>query len=169
MFPQIQEGMVVYVCFFHGATEDIPHEVGKTCFYSESHSYIYSYESFLCLHFVSSPVIPSTADQIMTTKLFRKATGRSVSVLDLPGSVLFIPQDSLLGEPTAKRRVQYKGGCEPWRGAQLFSNLASTCRELMAASVKCVKSGVKVEQGVYGQKQEVVLSSAEPLTLLLEF
>ncbi|KAG7219870.1 hypothetical protein INR49_018803 [Caranx melampygus] len=135
-WAEIQEGMVVYVCFFHGAAEDVTTEV---------------------------------ADRLMTTKLFRRATGRSVSVLDLPGSVLFIPQDSLLGEPAAKRRVQYKGGCEPWQGAQLLSNLASACRELMAASVKCVKSGVKVEQGVYGQKQEVVLNSAEPLTLLLEF
>lgn len=28
--PQIHEGMVVYVCFFHGATEDIVYEMGKT-------------------------------------------------------------------------------------------------------------------------------------------
>ncbi|XP_071354948.1 uncharacterized protein [Trachinotus anak] len=135
-WAEIQEGMVVYVGFFQGATEDVTHEM---------------------------------ASSLMTTKLFRRATGCSVSVLDLPGSVLFIPQDSLLGEPVPKRRVQYKGGCEPWWGAQLFSNLVFTCRELMADSVKCTKAGVKVEQGVYGQRQEMVLSSMEPLTLLLEF
>uniref|UniRef100_A0A8D0ADX2 D-aminoacyl-tRNA deacylase n=1 Tax=Sander lucioperca TaxID=283035 RepID=A0A8D0ADX2_SANLU len=121
---EIQEGMVVYVCFFHGATEDVTHEMD---------------------------------------------TGRSVSVLNLPGSVLFIPQDSLLGEPGPKRRIQYRGGCEPWWGAQLLSNLVSACRELMSASEKCSKAGVKVEQGVYGQKQDMVLNSVEPLTLLLEF
>lgn len=32
--PQIQEGMVVYVCFFHGATEDVTHQMGNTSFYS---------------------------------------------------------------------------------------------------------------------------------------
>lgn len=111
----------------------------------------------------------STASSLMTTKLFRKDTGHSVSVLDLPGSVLFIPQDSLIGEPVTKRRVQYKGGCEQWWGAQLFSNLVSACREFMSGSVKCTKAGMKVEQGVYRQKQEIVLNSLEPLTLLLEF
>lgn len=30
--PQIQEGMVVYVCCFHGATEDVAHEMGSMCF-----------------------------------------------------------------------------------------------------------------------------------------
>ncbi|KAA8582395.1 hypothetical protein FQN60_009135 [Etheostoma spectabile] len=133
----IQEGMVVYVCFFHGATEDVADEM---------------------------------ANSLMTTQFFRnKDTGRSVSVLNLPGSVLFIPQDSLLGEPGPKRRMRYRGGCEPWRGAQLFSNLVSACRELMSASEKCSKAGVKVEQGVYGQKQDMVLNCVEPLTLLLEF
>ncbi|XP_045918525.1 uncharacterized protein LOC123978922 [Micropterus dolomieu] len=135
-WAEIQEGLVVYVCFFHGATEDVTYEMARS---------------------------------LMTTKLFRKDTGHTVSVLDLPGSVLFIPQDSLLGEPLPKRRVQYKGGCELWWGAQLFSNLVSVCRELMSGSVKCTKAGVKVEQGVYGQKQEIVLNSPEPLTLLLEF
>ncbi|XP_032356516.1 uncharacterized protein LOC116670205 [Etheostoma spectabile] len=134
---EIQEGMVVYVCFFHGATEDVADEM---------------------------------ANSLMTTQFFRnKDTGRSVSVLNLPGSVLFIPQDSLLGEPGPKRRMRYRGGCEPWRGAQLFSNLVSACRELMSASEKCSKAGVKVEQGVYGQKQDMVLNCVEPLTLLLEF
>lgn len=105
----------------------------------------------------------------MTTKLFRKETGRLVSVLDLPGSILLIPQESLVGQPLTKRKIQYKGGCEQWWGAQLFSNLVSGCRELMSASEACTKAGKKVEQGVYGPKQEIVLNSLEPLTLLLEF
>ncbi|XP_030247786.1 uncharacterized protein LOC115566180 [Sparus aurata] len=135
-WAEIQEGIVVYVCFFHGATEDATYEM---------------------------------ANSLMTTRFFRKDTGHCVSVLDLPGSVLLIPQDSLIGEPVPKRKIQYKGGCELWWGAQLFSNLVTACRELMADSAKCTKAGVKVEHGVYGQKQEVALSSVEPLTLLLEF
>ncbi|KAM6968744.1 uncharacterized protein LKV04_017600 isoform 1-T2 [Tautogolabrus adspersus] len=136
-WAEIQDGMVVYVSFFQGATEDVTHEMART---------------------------------LMTTKLFRKDTRHLVSILDLPGNVLFVPQDSLVGEPvSAKRRMQYKGGCEPWWGAQLFSNLMSACRELMLGSVKCTKAGVKLEQGVYGQKQEILLNSLEPLTVLLEF
>uniref|UniRef100_A0AAQ4QT80 THAP domain-containing protein 1 n=3 Tax=Gasterosteus aculeatus TaxID=69293 RepID=A0AAQ4QT80_GASAC len=135
-WAEIQEGMVVYVCFLHGATEDVAHQM---------------------------------AGSLMTTRLFRKDSGHSVSVLDLPGSVLLVPQDSLLGEPLPRRRVQYRGGCELWRGAQLFSSLVAACRDLMDGSAKCAKAGVAVEQGVYGQRQEMVLSAAEPMTLLLEF
>nr|XP_020467246.1 uncharacterized protein LOC109966627 [Monopterus albus] len=135
-WAEIQDGMVVYVCFFHGATEDMTYEM---------------------------------ANRLMTTKLFRKESRHTVSLLDLPGSLLFIPQESLVGEPVPKRRMQYKGGCELWWGAQLFSTLVSTCRDLMSDSEKCTKAGVKVEQGVYGQKQEIVLNSLEPLTVLLEF
>ncbi|KAG7511364.1 hypothetical protein JOB18_047920 [Solea senegalensis] len=135
-WAEIQEGMVVYVCFFHGATEDVVQEMAFT---------------------------------LMSTKLFRKHLRHMVSVLDLPGSVLFVPQDSLLGEPAPNRRMQYRGGCERWWGAQLFSTLVLTCRELMQNSGKSMKAGATVEHGVYGQKQEIALNSAEPLTHLLEF
>uniref|UniRef100_A0A3Q0T114 D-aminoacyl-tRNA deacylase n=1 Tax=Amphilophus citrinellus TaxID=61819 RepID=A0A3Q0T114_AMPCI len=109
------------------------------------------------------------ANKLMTTRLFRKNAGHSVSLLDLPGSILFVPQDSLLGKTAPNRRMQYIGGCELWWGAQLFSNLVSVCRELMSGSAKCTSAGVKVEHGLYGQKQEISLTSVEPLTVLLEF
>uniref|UniRef100_A0A3Q1IXM7 D-aminoacyl-tRNA deacylase n=1 Tax=Anabas testudineus TaxID=64144 RepID=A0A3Q1IXM7_ANATE len=126
-WAEIQEGMVVYVCFFDGATEGVTYEMGKI---------------LLCrLHCVKS----------------------------YGTVVLFVPQDSLVGEPAPKEKMQYKDMCEPWWGAQLFSSLVSTCMDLMSDSVKCKKAGVKVEQGVYGQKQEIVLNSVEPLTVLLEF
>ncbi|KAF3845522.1 hypothetical protein F7725_008685 [Dissostichus mawsoni] len=114
--------------------------------------------------FISScSVISSKARSLMTTTFFRKDSGHSVSVLDVPGSVLFINQESLLGEGLPKRRMENR------RGGQLFSTLISKCREKMAASEKCRKAGVKVEHGEYGKKQEVSLKSAEPMTLLMEF
>ncbi|KAI4787129.1 hypothetical protein KUCAC02_036667, partial [Chaenocephalus aceratus] len=129
-WAEIQKGLVVYVCFFHGATEDVTREMARS---------------------------------LMTTTFFRKDSGHSVSVLDFPGSVLFIHQDSLLGEGLPKRRRESRAG------GQLFSTLISKCREKMAASEKCRKAGVKVEHGEYGKKQEVSLKSAEPMTLLMEF
>ncbi|XP_039898390.1 uncharacterized protein LOC120740245 isoform X2 [Simochromis diagramma] len=135
-WAEIQQGLVVYVCFFHGATEDVTNEMANT---------------------------------LMTTRLFRKHSGHCVSLLDLPGSILFVPQDSLLGKPAPNRRMQYKGGCELWWGAQLFSSLVSACRELMTGSAKCTNAGVKVEHGLYGRKQEIALNSVEPQSVLLEF
>lgn len=92
-----------------------------------------------------------------------------VSVLDLPGSVLLVPQDSLMMQPLPNRRMAYRGGCEVWLGAQLFSRLVSACRELLAGSTKSAQAGTTVECGVYGQKQEIVLNSPDPLSLLLDF
>ncbi|KAM9356110.1 uncharacterized protein KZ484_014114 isoform 2-T2 [Pholidichthys leucotaenia] len=135
-WAEIKEGLVVYVCFFQGAADEVTRQMANT---------------------------------LMTTKFFKKEMGHFLSVLDFPGSVLFVPQDSLLGEPAANKKVQYKGGCEAWRGAQLFSKLVSASKELMSGSAKCSKADVTVKQGVYGQKQEIMLSTMEPLTLLLEF
>ncbi|XP_047467093.1 uncharacterized protein LOC125023689 isoform X2 [Mugil cephalus] len=159
-WAQIQEGMVVFVCFFHGASEDVTCEMGES---SDRPS------SSVFERFNGLPLVSSSARTLMTTKFFRRDTGHAVSLLELPGSVLFIHQDSLLGEPLAHRSRRYRGGCEPWWGVQLFSSLASACRELMLASAKCRKAGVRVEQGVYGRKQEMVLKSSEPLTQLLHF
>uniref|UniRef100_A0A673BFG6 D-aminoacyl-tRNA deacylase n=2 Tax=Sphaeramia orbicularis TaxID=375764 RepID=A0A673BFG6_9TELE len=135
-WAKIEEGMVVFVCFFNGATEDVTNEMANT---------------------------------LMTTKFFRQGTASPVSVLDLPGSVLLVPQESLQAEPGPRRRMRYEGGCEPWWAAQLFTGLVSACRDLMKASQKCTRAGVKVEEGVYGQRQEMVLNSVDPLTHLLEF
>lgn len=33
---QIQTGMVAYVCFFDGATEDVAYEMGKLSLYSDA-------------------------------------------------------------------------------------------------------------------------------------
>ncbi|XP_038130088.1 uncharacterized protein LOC119775971 [Cyprinodon tularosa] len=132
---EIDQGLVVYVCFFHGATEEVTLEM---------------------------------ANNFLKAKVFRKDR-HTVSVLDLPGNVLLVPQDSLVGESLANRRMHYKEGCEPWRGAQLFSNLVDACRRLMSDSIKCSNEGMKVEHGVYGQKQELIFESLEPQSLLLEF
>uniref|UniRef100_A0A1A8CF61 THAP domain-containing protein 1 n=1 Tax=Nothobranchius kadleci TaxID=1051664 RepID=A0A1A8CF61_NOTKA len=134
-WAEIQQGMVVYVCFLQGVTVEVIYEI---------------------------------ASKLMSTKLFRRER-HTVSVLDLPGSVLLVPQDSLVGEPLPNKRMQYKGGCELWLGAQLFSNLVSACRQLMSTSTKCSRACTKVEYGVYGQKQEIVLTSLEPMSLLLDF
>uniref|UniRef100_A0A3Q2TCH1 D-aminoacyl-tRNA deacylase n=1 Tax=Fundulus heteroclitus TaxID=8078 RepID=A0A3Q2TCH1_FUNHE len=110
-----------------------------------------------------------TTSAVVTCKWMGETSEHTVSVLDLPGSVLLVPQDSLVGQPLVNRRMQYKDRCEPWLGAQLFSNLVRACRQLMSDSAKCSKDGMKVEHGVYGQKQELILKSLEPQSLLLEF
>ncbi|XP_062325879.1 uncharacterized protein LOC134026882 [Osmerus eperlanus] len=132
---QIQDGMVVYVCFFKGATEEI---------------------------------IPKMVETLLETKLFRKSNGQMVSVLKLPGSVLLIPQDTLTGNSIFMNRVMYPDVAQPRRGAQLYSQLVTGCEKAMNDKLS-TDSEVGVKHGTYGNKQEILINSQEPATLLLEF
>lgn len=135
-WSEIAEGIVVYVCFFEGATEDVTQKI---------------------------------ADSVTSTRFFRQDR-RLMSVLDLPGSVLLLPQESLGAEPGPRRAMtQSRGASEAWWGAQLFSALVSRCRDLMSRSEKCLRARTAVEHGVYGQRQEIELSSLEPMSHVLEF
>uniref|UniRef100_A0A8C6TMQ2 D-aminoacyl-tRNA deacylase n=1 Tax=Neogobius melanostomus TaxID=47308 RepID=A0A8C6TMQ2_9GOBI len=136
----IGAGLVVYVCFFEGATED-------TALISLSPS----------------------ADAVMNTQFFHGCLSRGrrpVSVLELPGGVLLLPQESLGWERGPNRSMRSRGVSEARRGSQLFSSLASRCRETLLQSGA---TGGAVEQGVYGQRQEVEMSSSEPMSHVLEF
>uniref|UniRef100_A0A8C6SIC7 D-aminoacyl-tRNA deacylase n=1 Tax=Neogobius melanostomus TaxID=47308 RepID=A0A8C6SIC7_9GOBI len=119
-YAEIGEGLVVFVCFFDGATEDTAHRI---------------------------------ANAVMNTQFFHGCLSRSrrpTSVLELPGGVLLLPLQS-----------QVSGQAR--RGSQLFSSLASHCREMLS---KSRATGGAVEQGVYGQRQQVKI---EPMSHVLEF
>uniref|UniRef100_A0A8C6TQM3 D-aminoacyl-tRNA deacylase n=1 Tax=Neogobius melanostomus TaxID=47308 RepID=A0A8C6TQM3_9GOBI len=123
-YAEVRAGLVVYVCFFEGATED-------TFFHG-------------CL----------------------SRGRRPVSVLELPGEILLLPQESLGWERGPNRSMRSRGVSEARRGSQLYSSLASRCRETLLQSGA---TGGAVEQGVYGQRQEVEMSSSEPMSHVLEF
>ncbi|KAK7903943.1 hypothetical protein WMY93_016550 [Mugilogobius chulae] len=133
-YAQIREGLVVYVCFFEGATDETTQRI---------------------------------ADSVMNTRFFRASFRRQLlSVLDLPGSVLLVPQESLGYEPGPRRSMQNRGVSEAWLGKRLFSSLVQHCSELLRA--KGTEGGV-VEQGLYGQRQELEIASTDPTSHVLEF
>uniref|UniRef100_A0A1A7XXA4 THAP domain-containing protein 1 n=1 Tax=Iconisemion striatum TaxID=60296 RepID=A0A1A7XXA4_9TELE len=162
---QLQARIVIQQCS-HAKVKVRPALDGAEPEWAEIQQGMVAYVCFL--QGATVEVIYEIASKLMSTKFFRRER-HIVSVLDLPGSVLLVPQDSLVGEPLPNRKMQYKGGCELWLGAQLFSNLASACRQLMSTSTKCSRAGTKVEHGIYGQKQELVLNSLDPMSLLLDF
>ncbi|KAK9409640.1 putative D-tyrosyl-tRNATyr deacylase 2 [Crotalus adamanteus] len=75
---EIQRGLIIYVCFFKGAGEDI---------------------------------IPKMVNTILNVKLSECEDGKYVSVLDLPGNILVIPQGTLGGKLKG-RRMQYHANIE---------------------------------------------------------
>ncbi|XP_028832248.1 D-aminoacyl-tRNA deacylase 2 [Denticeps clupeoides] len=132
---EINRGMVIYLCFFKGANEDI---------------------------------IPKMVSALMNIKLCENESGKYVSVLDLPGSVLVIPQATLGGKAKGKG-MQYHGNVGKAEGRQLYSQFVSQCDKELASTAKSSEAGVVVRHGTYGNRQVLKLDTNGPYTHLMEF
>lgn len=132
---QIQRGLVIYICFFKGADEDL---------------------------------VPKIVNVLLNAKLSEDENGEYVSVLDLPGNVLIIPQ-ATLGGKLKGRKMQYHTNIEKEKGMELYSQFVSLCEKELAANPKCMEAGVLVKHGTYGNRQVLKLDTNGPYTHLVEF
>ncbi|XP_060790016.1 uncharacterized protein LOC132894343 isoform X4 [Neoarius graeffei] len=132
---EIHNGIVIYVCFYKGATEKI---------------------------------IPKMVNTLLNATFFPVNTGRHVSIMELPGSVMIIPQDTMTGVVKGSK-VQHHDAIEGWKGFYLYEKFVTQCETEVAASAKCTEAGVVVRHGVYGNMQTLYLNSSAPLTHVLEF
>ncbi|NXE45134.1 DTD2 deacylase, partial [Casuarius casuarius] len=132
---EIQRGLVIYICFFKGADEDL---------------------------------VPKIVNMLLNVQLSESESGKYVSVLDLPGNVLIIPQATLGGKLKGKR-MQYHTNIEKEKGLELYSQFVTLCEKEMAANAKCVEAGVFVKHGTYGNRQVLKLDTNGPFTHLIEF
>ncbi|XP_026520305.1 D-aminoacyl-tRNA deacylase 2 [Notechis scutatus] len=132
---EIQRGLIIYVCFFKGASEDI---------------------------------IPKMVNTILNVKLSECEDGKYVSILDLPGSILVIPQ-ATLGGKLKGRRMQYHTNIEKEIGLELYSQFVIHCEKQLAANVKCAEAGVVLKHGTYGNRQVLRVDTNGPYTHQIEF
>ncbi|NWR57040.1 DTD2 deacylase, partial [Bucorvus abyssinicus] len=132
---QIQRGLVIYICFFKGADEDL---------------------------------VPKIVNTLLNVKLSENECGEHVSILNLPGDVLIIPQ-ATLGGKLKGRKMQYHANIEKEIGLELYSQFVSLCEKELAANVRCVEAGVLVKHGTYGNRQVLKLDTNGPYTHLIEF
>ncbi|NXR40591.1 DTD2 deacylase, partial [Zosterops hypoxanthus] len=132
---EIQRGLVIYICFFKGADEDL---------------------------------VPKIVDTLLNVKLSENENGEFVSVLDLPGDVLIIPQATLGGKPKG-RRMQYHANIDKEKGFELYSQFVTLCEKELAANAKCMEASVLVKHGTYGNRQVLKLDTNGPYTHLMEF
>nr|XP_020644066.1 probable D-tyrosyl-tRNA(Tyr) deacylase 2 isoform X1 [Pogona vitticeps] len=132
---EIQRGLIIYVCFFKGASEEI---------------------------------IPKMVNTLMNVKLSENEDGKYVSVLDLPGSLLIIPQ-ATLGGKLKGRSMQYHANIEKDIGLELYSQFVLHCERELAANAKCFEAGAVVRQGTYGNRQVLKVDTNGPFTHMIEF
>ncbi|KAM9787355.1 LOW QUALITY PROTEIN: D-aminoacyl-tRNA deacylase 2 [Syngnathus typhle] len=121
-------GMVVYVCFFKGATEDI----------------------------LPKMVTP------LYVRVCESPSGKMVSLAELPGSLLLVPQAPLGGKAKG-RTVQYHDNIAKEDGLRLYSCLEALFRQEVTAP------GLSAQHGTYGNRQILHIQADGPHAHLLEF
>lgn len=131
---EVNRGMVIYICFFKGATEDL---------------------------------IPKMVNTLLNVKLCETESGKFTSVLQLPGSVLIVPQATLGGKPKG-RGMQYHGNIGKDEGLKLYETFVSLCQSELSS---CKNSDIltEVKHGTYGNRQVLKLDTNGPYTHLMEF
>ncbi|XP_039770023.1 D-aminoacyl-tRNA deacylase 2 isoform X2 [Ornithorhynchus anatinus] len=132
---QINKGVVIYVCFFKGANEEL---------------------------------LPKMVSTLLNVKLSESENGQHVSVLDLPGDILIIPQ-ATLGGKVKGRGVQYHCNSGKEEGLGLYSQFVELCEKELTSNSKCAEAGVTVKHGTYGNRQVLKLDTNGPYTHLIEF
>ncbi|XP_078515518.1 D-aminoacyl-tRNA deacylase 2 [Lissotriton helveticus] len=134
-FVEIHKGMVIYVCFFKGAQEEI---------------------------------IPKMVTTLLNVKLCEAEEGKHVSVLDLPGDVLIIPQ-ATLGGKVKGRGVQYHANVSKDQGLDLYMQLVTQCQQQLSGCPTWAEAGGVLHHGTYGNRQVLQLDTNGPYTHLVEF
>ncbi|KAM6463836.1 D-aminoacyl-tRNA deacylase 2 [Liasis olivaceus] len=116
----------------------------------------------------SEDIIPQMVNTLLNVKLSENEGGKYVSVLDLPGSILVIPQ-ATLGGKLKGRSMQYHANIEKEIGLELYSKFVIQCERQLAANAKCAEAGVVLKHGTYGNRQVLKVDTNGPFTHLIEF
>jgi len=105
---------------------------------------------------------------VLEARLSDQEGGKLVSILDLPGDVLIIPQATLGGSLKGKV-MQYHGNVQKDDGLRLYTAFVEKCTQLVDnANAKTGKDCV-VKYGTYGNRQVFSTETNGPYSHFLEF
>ncbi|XP_066279257.1 D-aminoacyl-tRNA deacylase 2-like [Branchiostoma lanceolatum] len=94
--------------------------------------------------------------------------GKLVSVLDLPGDVLIVPQ-ATLGGKTKGKAMQYHSNIAKTEGQELYTKFCTMCAETFETSTKTKEANKTVKHGTYGNRQVLTVVTNGPYTHVLDF
>ena len=100
------------------------------------------------------------AEKICNLRVFEDENGKmNLSLLDIEGELLIVPNFTLYGDARKGRRPGYSSGAAPEIASELFDKL---CAKAEALGIK------KVQHGIFQTDMKVALVNDGPVTLLLD-
>ena len=113
-------------------------------------------------------LLPKMVNTLLNAKLSETENGKHVSILDLLGNILIIPQ-ATLGGRVKGRSMQHRCNSGKEEGLELDSQFVNQCKKELAANSKCAEAEVAAEHSTYGNRQVLKLDTNGPYTHLIEF
>lgn len=99
------------------------------------------------------------ADKLANLRIFEDQAGKmNLSVADIGGSILAVPQFTLYGDARKGRRPNFTEAAPPELGAELFNLVKEQIRA----------RGIRVETGEFGAHMVVRIINDGPCTILLD-
>ncbi len=104
-------------------------------------------------------VVPKLAEKLVNLRIFEDPDGKmNLSVRDVGGGVLLVPNFTLAGDARKGRRPSFDNAMEPGKAEIYF--------EALVRSVEA--TGVFTGAGIFGAHMEVGLVNDGPVTIILE-
>jgi D-tyrosyl-tRNA(Tyr) deacylase len=98
------------------------------------------------------------AERVLTYRVFSDAAGKmNLSVLDVGGAVLLVPQFTLVADTASGKRPSFSSGADPALGERLFAAFVGECEQ------RCPRVAV----GRFGAAMHVSLVNDGPVTFWL--
>jgi D-aminoacyl-tRNA deacylase len=103
----------------------------------------------------------SQLQKLVHLRIFPDKKGRfDLSLIDINGSLLLVPQFTLYADTTKGRRPEFFSAMPPDKAAELFLHMCSEAADLLGDK--------RVSQGVFGADMNVSLVNYGPVTIMLE-
>ena len=104
---------------------------------------------------------------IVNAKLSETDDGNHVSIIDLPGDVLVIPQATLGGKLKGKA-FQYHCNVSKDKGEELYNYFLLSLQQTLNSNSKWVANGCKLFSGTYGIRQVYSTQTNGPYSHVIE-
>ena len=102
--------------------------------------------------------IDKMVDKIVNLRIFEDAAGKmNLSVKDINGSLLIVPNFTLAADCRKGRRPSFQSSEDPERAEEMFRRFVE----------KCKKVGVEVQTGIFGADMKVHIVNDGPVTFIL--